>query len=194
VGVADAVCTAVGPRAEVLAVGSQRATVELFDLSQPAAYLRTISLFDWGYSVEDTGPVSCIRWTPDNSAFAVGWCQRGLAVWSVSGCRLMCTIRQGSVSHIPHPPSPGGFFRPASKRSAEPMVAGVGGLAWAQHGYQLVAAEAKTAQRMVQFPFARMCVTRPVVGNSQVFQLMQVRGAEIRTCRCTVEMLRMRSR
>ncbi|GJM87070.1 hypothetical protein PR202_ga02988 [Eleusine coracana subsp. coracana] len=33
------------------------------------------------YSVEDTGPVACISWTPDNCAFAVGWKFRGLTVW-----------------------------------------------------------------------------------------------------------------
>ncbi|CAI7744404.1 unnamed protein product, partial [Closterium sp. NIES-53] len=101
VGVVDAATVAVGERQQLLAVGSRRGTVELFDLARSSAHLRTVSLFDWGYSLEDTGVVACICWSPDNLAFAVGWKLRGLAVWSVSGCRLMCTIRQGSMSLLP---------------------------------------------------------------------------------------------
>ncbi|GJP42311.1 hypothetical protein CLOM_g1893 [Closterium sp. NIES-68] len=101
VGVVDAATVAVGARQQLLAVGSRRGTVELFDLARSSLHLRTISLFDWGYSLEDTGAVACICWSPDNLAFAVGWKLRGLAVWSVSGCRLMCTIRQGSMSLLP---------------------------------------------------------------------------------------------
>ncbi|PRQ58220.1 hypothetical protein RchiOBHm_Chr1g0356891 [Rosa chinensis] len=44
--------------------------------------------------MEDTGPVSCIAWTSDNSAFAVGWKLRGLTFWSISGCRLISIILQ----------------------------------------------------------------------------------------------------
>ncbi|CAI5939654.1 unnamed protein product, partial [Closterium sp. NIES-65] len=81
VGVVDAATVAVGERQQLLAVGSRRGTVELFDLARSSAHLRTVSLFDWGYSLGDTGAVACICWSPDNLAFAVGWKLRGLAVW-----------------------------------------------------------------------------------------------------------------
>ncbi|CAI5464880.1 unnamed protein product [Closterium sp. Yama58-4] len=115
VGVVDAATVAVGERQQLLAVGSRRGTVELFDLARSSAHLRTVSLFDWGYSLEDTGAVACICWSPDNLAFAVGWKLRGLAVWSVSGCRLMCTIRQGSMSLLP----------PSSSSSSSTTTAGI---------------------------------------------------------------------
>ncbi len=108
------------------------------------------------YTVEDTGPVNQISWTPDNCAFAVGWRYRGLAVWSASGCRLMCTIRQGSmsnsqsVSFSPH-------FGNGIARS-EPMVEGVAALTWGQHAYQLFAVEQGNATRLVEFPFAKRLV------------------------------------
>ncbi|KAG9444235.1 hypothetical protein H6P81_015575 [Aristolochia fimbriata] len=47
---------------QILAVGCKGGEVEL-------------------YSVDETGSVSCIAWTPGYTAFAVGWKNRGLAVW-----------------------------------------------------------------------------------------------------------------
>ncbi|KAK8502964.1 hypothetical protein V6N13_100260 [Hibiscus sabdariffa] len=82
-GNGDAVCTSVAGDQLILAVGTTRGVVELYDLADSGLLIRTVSLYDWGYTMEDTGSVSCIAWTPDNSAFAVGWKLRGLTVWSV---------------------------------------------------------------------------------------------------------------
>lgn len=106
------------------------------------------------YAVEDTGPVCQVTWTPDNRAFAVGWRNRGLAVWSASGCRLMCTIRQGSMSNS-QSPSP----RVNNDRStSEPMVEGVAALAWGEHGYELFSAERGNTSRFFEFHFAKRCL------------------------------------
>lgn len=56
--------------------------------------LRVLSLSDWGYGPQQTGPVSQLQWTPDGRAVAVGYLGQGLAVWSASGCRLMTTLPQ----------------------------------------------------------------------------------------------------
>jgi hypothetical protein len=48
VAVFDAVCASVAHEQQVLAVGTRRGTVELFNLADSALPLRTISLFDWG--------------------------------------------------------------------------------------------------------------------------------------------------
>ncbi|KAJ0053214.1 hypothetical protein Pint_00470 [Pistacia integerrima] len=77
-GSGDAVCASVASEQQILAVGTRRGIVELYDLAESASLIRTVSLYDWGYSMDDTGSVSCIAWTPDNSAFAVGWKSRGL--------------------------------------------------------------------------------------------------------------------
>ncbi|KAF5953091.1 hypothetical protein HYC85_011035 [Camellia sinensis] len=81
-GSGDAACASVCSEQQILAVGTRRGVVELYDLVDSASLIRSVSLYDWGYSMEDTGAVSCIAWTPDNSAFAVGWKLRGLTVWS----------------------------------------------------------------------------------------------------------------
>ena len=59
------------------------------------ASVGTLGVADWGYAPSDTGPVSDARWTRDGGAIAVGWRRRGLAVWTPSGCRVMCTLRRG---------------------------------------------------------------------------------------------------
>jgi hypothetical protein len=57
-------------------------------------YARTFTLVHWGITFDDVGPVHSVQWTADNAALSVGWTKRGLSVWSVYGCRLMCTIPQ----------------------------------------------------------------------------------------------------
>ncbi|KAF2291149.1 hypothetical protein GH714_020367 [Hevea brasiliensis] len=71
------------------------------------------------YSMDDTGSVSCIAWTPDNSAFAVGWKLRGLTVWSFSDCRLMSTIRQVGLRSFSSP-----IFKPKQDCKYEPLMGG----------------------------------------------------------------------
>jgi hypothetical protein len=105
VGGFDAVCARLSPATRTVAVGTRRGEVLLFHLGggggggggggSPAAgasanadagrHLRTFSLSDWGYTPEDTGRVSDLRWSADGSACAVGWSRRGLAVWSAAG-------------------------------------------------------------------------------------------------------------
>lgn len=48
VGVFDAVCASIAQEQQILAVGTRRGTVEMFNLADSASLLRTISLFDWG--------------------------------------------------------------------------------------------------------------------------------------------------
>jgi hypothetical protein len=61
---------------------------------QFAAPTRVLSVVDWGHKPHVTGGVSFMQWSPDCRALAVGWRKQGLAVWSPSGCRLMCSLRQ----------------------------------------------------------------------------------------------------
>lgn len=48
VGVLDGVCTSIAQEQQTLAVGTRRGTVELFNLTDNASFLRSISLSDWG--------------------------------------------------------------------------------------------------------------------------------------------------
>ncbi|CAA6666701.1 unnamed protein product [Spirodela intermedia] len=163
----DAVCVSIASEQQVLAVGCRRGVVELYDLSESASHLRTLCLYDWGYSVEDTGPVSCIAWTPDNYAFAVGWKCRGLAVWSISGCRLMCTIRQIGMSSISSP-----VVKPNHDLKCEPLLAGTSLVQWDEYGYRLYAVEESSCERILSFSFGKCCVSRGLSGATYVRQVI----------------------
>lgn len=168
IGISDAICVSVAHELNMLAVGSKNGAVSLFDLADNAILIRTISLYDWGYSMEDTGVVSCIRWTPDNTAFAVGWQLRGLAVWSSSGCRLMCTIRQSGLNTAFSP-----VVKPGQDHlRCEPLSGGVACLDWDDNAYQLYAMESRNSSRMLAFSFGRCCLNRGVSGVSHLRQLI----------------------
>lgn len=47
-GSGDAVCASVASEQELLAVGTRRGVVELYDLTESASLIRTVSLYDWG--------------------------------------------------------------------------------------------------------------------------------------------------
>ncbi|XP_048581598.1 guanine nucleotide exchange factor subunit RIC1 isoform X2 [Nematostella vectensis] len=54
-----------------------------------------LSSKDYPDAIHSTGGVQCLAWTPDGSAIAVSWSwasHGGLALWSVFGSLLMCTL------------------------------------------------------------------------------------------------------
>ncbi|CAA7023038.1 unnamed protein product [Microthlaspi erraticum] len=163
----DAVCASVASEQQILAVGTRKGTVDLYDVSQSISLLRTVSLHDWGYSADYTGPVSNIAWTPDNSAFAVGWKSRGLAVWSVSGCRLMSTVRQIGLSSTSSPK-----INPNQDCKYEPLMSGTSAIQWDEYGYRLFATEEASCDRVLAFSFGRCCLNRGVSGKTYVRQVM----------------------
>uniref|UniRef100_A0A0E0CSC4 Anaphase-promoting complex subunit 4 WD40 domain-containing protein n=1 Tax=Oryza meridionalis TaxID=40149 RepID=A0A0E0CSC4_9ORYZ len=162
----DAMCTSVASDQQILAVGCSRGVVDLYDLAENARHIRTISLYDWGYSVEDTGPVTCISWTPDNCAFAVGWKFRGLTVWSVSGCRLMCTIRQTGSNSASSP-----MVKPSALKF-EPLMGGTSHIQWDDYGYKLFAVEESLSERILAFSFAKCCLNRGLSGTTYTRQIL----------------------
>ncbi|XP_019176206.1 PREDICTED: RAB6A-GEF complex partner protein 1-like [Ipomoea nil] len=166
-GSGDAVCASVASEQQILAVGYKRGVVELYDLAESASLIRSVSLYDWGYSVEDTGAVNCIAWTADNSAFAVGWKLRGLTVWSVSGCRLMCTIRQIGLNSLSSP-----VIKPSQERKYEPMMGGTSLMHWDEYGYRLYAVEEGSSDRIIAFSFGKCCLNRGVSGTTYVRQVI----------------------
>ncbi|XP_038681735.1 guanine nucleotide exchange factor subunit RIC1-like isoform X2 [Tripterygium wilfordii] len=166
-GCGDAVCASVASEQQILAVGTIRGIVELYDLAESASLIRSVSLYDWGYSMDDTGPVSCIAWTPDNSAFAVGWKLRGLTVWSVSGCRLMSTIRQIGLSSVSSP-----MVKPNQDCRYEPLMTGTSRMQWDEYGYRLYTIEEGSSERIIAFSFGKCCLNRGVSGMTYVRQVI----------------------
>lgn len=47
-GSGDAVCASVAPEQQILAVGTKRGVVDLYDLAESASLIRSVSLYDWG--------------------------------------------------------------------------------------------------------------------------------------------------
>lgn len=166
-GSGDASCASIGPEQQLLAVGTSRGVVEIYDLRESAKLIRSVSLYDWGYSMDDTGAVNCIAWTPDNSAFAVGWKLRGLAVWSVSGCRLMSTIRQIGLGSISSP-----MVKSNQECRFEPMMGGTSLMRWDEFGYRLYAVEELSLERIIAFSFGKCCLNRGVSGSTYTRQVI----------------------
>ena len=50
-GSGDAVCTSVAGDQQILAIGTRRGVVELYDLAESGSLIRTVSLYDWGYAL-----------------------------------------------------------------------------------------------------------------------------------------------
>ena len=147
-----AVAAAVSAHAQLVAVGSRSGDVHLYALpatstgsshlsiqgAAPCApLLRSLCLDHWGHKPSELGAVSALQWAPDGRALAVGYSRQGVTVWSPSGCRLLCTLRQpgGSVA---------GAAEPAAGRggggAGSVMAGGVAGLVWGVHSYRCVGA------------------------------------------------------
>jgi len=90
------------------------------------------------------------RWAPDNRALAVGWRRSGLGLWSPSGCRLVCSLRQaGAAARAARAGPPLAAARPAQPLSLE---SGMAALAWGCSGAQ---ARALPSGRAEPSPYGR---------------------------------------
>jgi RIC1 len=150
------------PRRMLATVGLTDGDVQHYYIGVPAGDLcpvtRRLSLSAWYFEPEDVGPASVVSWTPDGCALVVGWANRGLAVWSISGCRLMWTLPQvgGILPSTPHyrPPVVGdGNAGDRSAESSTPstsnglnhsMDQGVLSAAWGPEGLFLWASPRRT--------------------------------------------------
>lgn len=188
-----AVCVRIGASSQLVAVGRLTGDVALyrlhpssgssssnFNLRNADPPVRILSLEEWGHRVQQTGPVSVVDWSPDCRALAVGYAHQGLVVWSPSGCRLMCTLRQSSAVST------------ASRLQSSSLVTGESGtnisslslpsgevdfgavengtkaLAWGPLGYQLVVAEASNTHTIQEIHFAKTLPNHHRVAQSRV--------------------------
>lgn len=110
---------------------------------------------------------SQVEWAPDCRAIAVGYMRQGLVVWSPSGCRLMCSLRQvpnqygrdsltGSLrSGVDDLPSAASLSRQVSVPPPELDSVGVSQLAWGPQGYALTVANTGCSWQLSEVQFAR---------------------------------------
>lgn len=152
-----AVMVRIGAAVQLVAVGLASGNINLHRLHGSATKgrrssellepVRVLSMHDWGYGPEMLGPVSAMQWAGDDRALAAGWASSGVAVWSPSGCRLMCSLRQASSATMATPrTAPGTYPSPFTAQSAPsqhvlPLEGGIRALTWASCGYSLVLAE-----------------------------------------------------
>jgi WD40 repeat protein len=130
----DATCVAFNAHHKLLSVGCANAAVHIYNVERQHANarnavlprLRSFSLRHWGIEASAVGPVTGLRWSPDESALCVGWQRRGVSVWSIYGCRLMCTVSQ------------------TSSGKAEFAMAGVTSVCWTRDGFFLLVATARS--------------------------------------------------
>jgi hypothetical protein len=80
-----------------------------------------LSLADWGFRSAVVGPASVLRWSPEGRVLAVGYASRGIAVWTPSGCRLMCSLRQAVATAMPNPVSDGPASAGMQMSTATPL-------------------------------------------------------------------------
>lgn len=133
---------ALEPRRMLATLGLTDGDVEQYYIGVPAGevcpLMRRLSLASWYFESREVGGASVVRWTEDGAAFVVGWERRGLAVWSVSGCRLMWTLPQvgGGLPVTPGVNNKDG----RSQTVVTPMEEGVMAAAWGPRGLCLWAA------------------------------------------------------
>lgn len=139
----NAVSIALEPRRMLATVGLANGDVEQYYIGVPAGdqcpLMRTISLANWYFEPADIGRPSVLRWTDDGAALVVGWERTGLAVWSVSGCRLMWTLPQVG-GQLPTTPASRQQHRAGSGTAVSPLENGVRAACWGPQGFFLWAA------------------------------------------------------
>lgn len=135
----DAVSIALEPRRMLATVGLADGDVEQYYVGIPAGdkcpVMRKLTLSHWYFEPADVGAATVLCWTDDGGALIVGWEKRGLAVWSVSGCRLMWTLPQVGGT-LPSTPA----LRNKDQRQQTivmPMDQGVLAAAWGPQGFFL---------------------------------------------------------
>ncbi|KAI0566752.1 WD40/YVTN repeat-like containing protein [Gracilaria domingensis] len=136
----NAVAVALEPKRMLATVGLASGDVEQYYIGVPAGdhcpIMRKLSLSNWYFEPTDVGAAHVLRWTEDGYALLVGWEKQGLAVWSVSGCRLMWTLPQVGGT-LPTTPA---LLGKDLRSHSSPMENGVLAACWGPKGLFLWAA------------------------------------------------------
>ena len=165
-----AVSVALEPHRMLATVGLSNGDIDQYYVGIPAGdrcpLMRTLSLSNWYFEPEDVGAAIVVGWTQDGGALVVGWERKGLAVWSVSGCRLMWTLPQvgGTVPTTP-------ALRKERHPVEHPMEQGVLAACWGPQGLYLWAAPRVTSQsppNVQECHFVEFSLYKATVGATSV--------------------------
>ncbi|XP_072019324.1 guanine nucleotide exchange factor subunit RIC1-like [Amphiura filiformis] len=95
--VSNACCVAINHKYRLIVFGLTNGQGIVFTVDEITGALLvshrlSLSSCDFPDGCQAAGPVTCLRWTPDGCALALGWHNGGLSMWSVFGALLMCTL------------------------------------------------------------------------------------------------------
>jgi len=124
----DASCIAVNHKYQLIAFGceSGKALAYTFDDLYGGLMLShkySLPSKDYPEQGKKAGRVTSLAWTPDGCALAMTWSKGGIAVWSVFGALLTCTLQSD-------------FCFSPDDQNPEPLL--VKSLGWGPEGYQLI--------------------------------------------------------
>ncbi|XP_070196078.1 guanine nucleotide exchange factor subunit RIC1-like [Littorina saxatilis] len=93
----SATCVAVNHRYRLIAFGAKSGEGHVYMTDEEVGALElshklVISSREFPDAGSVSGPIRCMRWTPDGTALAVAWQNGGLSLWSVYGALLLCTL------------------------------------------------------------------------------------------------------
>lgn len=93
----NATCTSVNHRYRLTVYGLKNSEGVVYNIDDLTGALvlthrLVLSSKDFPDIVTAAGGVRCMRWSPDGVALAMGWEKGGIALWSVFGALLMCTL------------------------------------------------------------------------------------------------------
>ncbi|XP_077981374.1 guanine nucleotide exchange factor subunit RIC1-like [Glandiceps talaboti] len=95
--VSNASCIAINQKYRLIAFGCRNGqgivyTVDEITGSLLVSHRLALSSTDYPDASNAAGAVTLLKWTPDGCALAMSWQNGGLALWSVFGAKLLCTL------------------------------------------------------------------------------------------------------
>lgn len=162
----SATCVTINHRYRLIAFGCTNGECLVYGFDDLTGALQlshklVLSSKDYPDTIQTTGGVQCLSWTPDGCAVAVAWswaCHGGLAVWSVFGSLLMCTL--------------GGDYG-TSQEAVLHNPLHIKSMAWGPEGYNLAMVSAEeeesgTSGDIMQLQFVKSALTvNPCMSNHE---------------------------
>jgi len=94
----DVVSIALEHRRMIASLGMRNGSVDHLHIGYTpgdrCTEMKNLSLSSWHFDIAEIGAAAVMKWSRDGTAIAIAWQHRGVAVWSISGCRMVWTLRQ----------------------------------------------------------------------------------------------------
>ncbi|XP_066298789.1 guanine nucleotide exchange factor subunit RIC1-like isoform X2 [Branchiostoma lanceolatum] len=144
-GLENVTCVAVNNRYRLIAFGCTDGLGVVYTVDDMTGALQVshrleLSTKDYPDACMACGPVSRLRWSPDGCVLAMAWDRGGMAIWSVYGALLMCTL---------------GADQGLYQESLRLHLFRIKSMCWSMEGYQLwMACETLDRSEVMELPTA----------------------------------------